>query len=216
MKRKITGGLYLVIDPSLGLNALLPKIEKAIAGGVDVLQVWNNWANHQDKFAMINAVCSLANVHDIPVVINEEWELIRTTPLDGVHFDTIPSDLNAIRQIIARPFLCGITCGNDLTRVQWAAKNGLDYISFCSMFPSSSAGVCEIVKKETVQQARTITSIPIFLAGGITLENINQLIDTGMDGVALISAILKANDPLSTAKLFKEKLKTTNNEPLIN
>lgn len=214
MKRNIYGGLYLVVNPDMEENKLMPKIEKAIQGGIDVVQVWNNWKDGQDKEGVIKAICSLAHPRHLPVIINEEWELLLRTPLDGVHFDSITTDLNTIRQKIDRPFLCGITCGNDLSRVQWAEENGLTYISFCSLFPSPSAGVCEIVKKETVQQARQLTSLPIFLAGGITLDNVEELTDTGMNGIALISAIMKGDDPLLVTQAFKNKLKKSNHEAI--
>lgn len=214
-KRNIKGGLYLVIDPCLGLDAILPKLQKAIEGGIDVLQIWNNWNSHQNKQELLDSICSIAHANDIPVIINGEWELMMTTALDGVHFDDIPSNFKAMQEVIGKPFICGITCGNDLSRVHWAEENQLDYISFCSMFPSVSAGVCEIVRKEAVQQARQITSISIFLAGGITLENVNELADTGMDGIALISAIMKAGDPQKATQAFKNKLKTIKNNAAV-
>ncbi|MGZ3860996.1 MAG: thiamine phosphate synthase [Flavisolibacter sp.] len=207
MKRNIKGGLYLVVDPVIELNELLPRMEKAIQGGIDVIQVWNNWRKGQDKAQIVEAICTIVHRHDIPVIINEEWELMLSTPVDGVHFDAIPTDLNTIRQKIGRAFLCGLTCGNDLSRVQWAEENRMTYISFCSLFPSPSAGVCEIVKKETVQQARQLTALPIFLAGGITLYNVEELTDIGMNGIALISAIIKADDPQLATEAFKNKLK---------
>jgi thiamine-phosphate pyrophosphorylase len=137
-----------------------------------------------------------------------------TTGVDGVHFDAVPADLDQIRKKTGKPFLCGLTCGNDLSRVQWAEENCLSYISFCSLFPSPSAGVCEIVRKETVRQARQLTAMPIFLAGGITLENIDELHDTGMNGIALISAIMKADDPQTAAKAFKNKLNKSYHETI--
>lgn len=217
--RKINGGLYLVVDPAMGLEFILPKIKQAIAGGVDVLQVWNNWSDGQNKPEIINAICNIAHSSNIPVLINEEWQLLSTTELDGVHFDNVPTDLNAIRQTIAKPFIIGITCGNDLNRIKWADDNRLDYISFCSMFPSPSAGVCEIVKKETVIHARQLTSLPIFVAGGITLNNIEALEGASINGIALISGILKADDAHATTKEFKEKLatlKASNNETIVD
>lgn len=214
LTKKISGGLYLVVDPSLGMEKILPALQQAISGGIDVLQIWNNWNNGQDKQEVINAICSLANAANIPVIINEEWELLVDSPLDGVHFDNPPQNLHHIRETIGRKFICGITCGNDLSRVTWADKNNLDYISFCSLFPSASAGVCEIVRKETVQEARQITELPIFLAGGITTDNINELTGTGMNGIAVISAIMKAGDPLRVTESFKNKLKTINNETI--
>lgn len=206
-ERKIEGGLYLVVDPSLALDVLLEKVRKAIAGGISILQIWNNWSPQQDKVAVVHAICGVAHAKNVPVLINEEWELLNTTELGGVHFDALPEDLDKIRKAVQRPFLCGITCGNDLLKIEWANKNRCDYVSFCSMFPSASAGVCEIVTKQTVQQARQMTSLPIFLAGGITLDNIQELSGTGMNGIALISGILKADDPRQAAETFNEKLK---------
>jgi thiamine-phosphate pyrophosphorylase len=206
MNRSIKGGLYLVVDPVMESNRLLQAVEKAIHGGIDVLQVWNNWRDGQNKAQLVEAICTLAHGHDLPVIINEEWELMLSTPVDGVHFDSIPPDINMIRQKVGRPVLCGLTCGNDLSRVQWAEENALTYISFCSLFPSPSAGVCEIVKKETVREARLRTSLPIFLAGGITLDNVEELADTGMNGIALISAVMKAPDPQWVAQAFKNKM----------
>jgi thiamine-phosphate pyrophosphorylase len=217
--RKINGGLYLVVDLALQLEFILPKIKQAIAGGIDVLQVWNNWSDGQNKQNIINAICNIAHASNIPVLINEEWQLLQTTQLDGVHFDNVPTDIKAIRQTIAKPFVIGITCGNNLNRIKWANDNRLDYISFCSMFPSPSAGVCEIVKKETVIQARQLTSLPIFVAGGITLNNIEELEDISINGIALISGIMKADDAHATAKNFKEKLatlKVSSNETIAN
>lgn len=206
--RTIRKGVYLVVDPAPGLDYLLPRVARALAGGVAVVQVWNHWAEGQDRPALIDALCGLAHRHGVPVLVNEEWPLLKTTALDGVHFDSIPGSLPSIRAAVGRPLLVGITCGNDLGRIEWAAANGLDYISFCSMFPSPSAGACEIVSKETVRQARKLTALPIFVAGGITLENLEELAGTGLDGVALISAILNADDPQGATAAFQQKLNT--------
>ncbi len=135
-KKKIKGGVYVVIDPALGIDCIIPVIKKVIEGGADVLQLWNSWKSDQNKDEFIEAICRVAHAANIPVLINEEWELLKTTELDGVHFDTIPANFEAIRQDIERPFICGVTCGNNLTLIKWATDNGPDYISFCAMFPS--------------------------------------------------------------------------------
>ena len=206
MNRRIKGGVYLVVDPSQEITILLPIIRKAISGGADVLQIWNHWNDNQDKQQVTAAICAVAHAYDIPVVINEDWKLLLSTKLDGVHFDEPPGDPGAIRSSVGRPFLCGITCGNDMSRIKWANENLVDYISFCSMFPSATAESCELVQRETVLQARQLTSLPIFLAGGINEENITGLLDTGMNGVAIISAITKADDPESATRKFKHYL----------
>ena len=158
--KELKGGLYLVVDPAMEENTLLINVSKALEGGVDVLQIWNNWSGVQNKSAVIAAICSLAHQHNVPVIINEEWELLMHSNIDGVHFDNPPEDLSIIRTRIGRDFISGITCGNDLGRIKWATDNGFSYISFCSMFPSPLAGVCEIVKPETVTRARQMTTLP--------------------------------------------------------
>lgn len=74
------------------------------------------------------------------------------------------------------------------------------------MFPSKSAGECELVSAETVRAARKMTGLPIFLAGGISLQNVETLKDTGMNGVAVISSVLNAEDPRQTVTRFRMKL----------
>lgn len=208
--RRIEGGIYLVVDPSMNEQILLEKIAEAIQGGVDVIQIWNHWNEDVDKHKLVDAICSLAHKQNIPVLINEDWTLLKNTRLDGVHFDTIPNDINCIREEIDRTIYCGITCGNDLATVEWANEHKLDYISFCSMFPSSSAGVCEIVSIDAVKKAKAITTMPIFLAGGISLDNMKDLKDTQANGIAVISAIMKADDAAQKTKQFKQQLTLLN------
>ncbi|WP_161888591.1 thiamine phosphate synthase [Pontibacter russatus] len=210
----ITGGVYLVLDPGMDTPTLLHKLKEALKGGVRVLQIWNNWPasfDLADKAYLIRAVLAVASAYKVPLLINEEWELLKTTGLAGVHFDNIPTDYETIKAEINRDFICGITCGNDLQVVRWAEQNQLDYISFCAMFPSTSAGSCEIVTPETVKQARELTHIPFFLSGGITTENMKTLQDLDFAGVAVISGILNDASPQMSAAAYIQtlhKLKT--------
>ena len=210
----IYGGVYLVLDPGMDIPTLLHKLKEALKGGVRVLQIWNNWPdsfNLTAKQYLIQAILEVAAPYKVPVLVNEAWELLKITGLAGVHFDEIPADYDAIKAEINRDFICGITCSNDLEVVRWAEQNQLDYISFCAMFPSTSAGSCEIVNPETVKQARKLTHIPFFLSGGITTENMEALQDLDFAGVAVISGILNAASPQMSAATYLQilhKLKT--------
>jgi thiamine-phosphate pyrophosphorylase len=140
----------------------------------------------------------------VPVIINNEWKLLNSLPLDGVHFDEIPSNYDYIKQSIEKEFLAGITCNNDLSVIEWAESNQLNYISFCSVFPSITSNSCELVSFDSIQQARQITSLPIFLAGGIQLNNMQDLRELHYDGIAL------AEDPAQVTKKYLELLKNKN------
>ena len=197
-------GLYLVVDPSL--PEVLPKLEQAIKGGVNILQIWDHWQHGQKKEEFIHRACDLAHESGVPVLIHETWEWLKHTPADGIHFDEIPENWDAIRKDINRPLISGLTCGNDLDKVRWANEQQFSYISFCAMFPSVSAGSCEIVRPETVLRAREITSMPIFVSGGINHQNLDQVLELGVDGVAVISGILKSRDPFKAANEYQRHL----------
>lgn len=210
MKDKmITRGVYLVLNPSMDKPKLLHKLKEALEGGVRMVQVWNNWPasfSLSDKQDLIRTILHITSAYKVPLLINEEWELLKDTELAGVHFDKIPEDYEAIKFEIKRAFICGITCSNDLEVIHWAGQNQLDYISFCAMFPSISAGSCEIVRPETVKKAREITQIPFFLSGGITTENMVALKELDFAGVAVISGILNAASPQKSASAYTHAL----------
>src|SRR6185369_6565581 len=98
------------------------------------------------------------------------------------------------------------TCNNDLAIVDWAMKQKLDYISFCSVFPSSTSNSCDLVSFDTIRRAREITSLPIFLAGGISPDNMKRLRELDFDGVAVISGIMNQDDPAQAAKKYLTEL----------
>lgn len=212
MKAEKLHGLYLVADPAVKQNILLEKIQQALEGGVGILQLWNHWPEdmrHSQKKKLIDAVVKTAKAFDVPVLINDEWELLADTSLHGVHFDTVPENVQTIRERIGREVLVGVTCSNDLEMVKRADRQGVDYISFCAMFPSPSAGSCEIVHPDTVRRARKYTSLPLFVSGGITPDNLRELDDLDIDGVAVISGILNADEPGKTAAKYHQVLERT-------
>jgi thiamine-phosphate pyrophosphorylase len=202
--KKINGGLYLVLDPMPGLAVVLPKVKAALEGGIDVIQLWNRWNKQEDPNEFILSICKLAHDYNVPVLINENWEWLQSYPLDGVHFDTIPENIRHIKNAIDHPIIMGITCGNNEDQIRWAIENKMDYISFCSMFPSSTSNSCGLVNPEIIQATREQTSMPIFAAGGITFENASLVLNLGVNGIAIINAIMNSTDPKSATQKFKQ------------
>ncbi|WDF57372.1 thiamine phosphate synthase [Mucilaginibacter sp. KACC 22063] len=207
-KQMITGGVYLVIDPGMESSLLLSKLSDALKGGLQAVQIWDHWLTGADKKLFIHAVAKLCSVYNVPLLIDNNWQLMMESPeLDGVHFDGIPEDYDLIRNKVEKDFIAGITCSGDLDIVKWANEKRLNYVSFCAMFPSPSAGSCDIVMPSTVRQAKTMTDLPLFVSGGITPENtadLRKLIT--FDGVAVISGIMTADDPYLKVKQYKNAL----------
>jgi thiamine-phosphate pyrophosphorylase len=209
MKYKNINGIYLVVDPAMKQSKLLDKVEQALEGCVDILQIWNHWPDgmsEYDKEQLVTHIIEMADKYDVPVLVNEDWELLTNTRAHGVHFDSIPNNIDKIRQKVDRGFISGVTCSNDLEVVKWAETHDFNYVSFCAMFPSPSVGSCEIVKPETVRKARELTDMPLFLSGGITPERIAELDGLAFNGVAVISGILKDDEPQERTLNYQQAL----------
>lgn len=194
-RHHISSGIYVVIDPSMEPAVLYDKLDSVLKERVAAVQIWDNFDENEDVMTLIVALCRRCHDKGVPILINNRWQYLRETPLDGVHFDTIPTDYEGIREGIDRPFLCGITCTNGMEPILWAKDNGLDYISFCSMFPSNTAASCELVSHDTVRKARRLYDGPIFLAGGIKPHNMGQLQDLPYTGLAVISGVMNSEAP---------------------
>lgn len=206
-KRKIKPGVYLVVDPSLDETILIEKLREVLQEQVVAVQLWDNFPPHKDSLDLIQKVTELCHQKDVPVLINNKWELLHHTTLDGVHFDAIPDNFERIRKELGREIISGLTCNNDLSYLHWANDNRIDYVSFCSIFPSRTSNSCELVNFETIQEAKKITSMPVFLAGGINPENLPELKCLSFDGIAVISGIMSSDKPGEVIKKFLSQLK---------
>jgi thiamine-phosphate pyrophosphorylase len=204
MKKTIQKGIYLVVDASMDEGVLLSKIRRVIDGKIVAVQIWDNFTEDGNKKGIVKEITALCHQQNVPVLINNQWELLLNTDLDGVHFDAVPENFNQIRTAIGKERITGITCGNDLSIVKWAGENGLDYISFCSIFPSSTANSCELVSFDTIKAARTVTSLPIFLAGGIKPGNVHLLNELDYSGIAVVSGIMSADNPNEAIEIYHQ------------
>ena len=202
-------GIYLVMDPKGAKEILLQKLKAALEGGISILQVWNHWhgdVTQHEKKTFIEEVKLRCDQFDVPVLMHDDWKLALESNLSGVHFDEAPNDFDEVKKALESMHI-GLTVGNDLEKIAWAEKHQLSYSSFCAMFPSSSVDTCEIVDAKTVLEAQKITTLPIFLSGGITAQNLKKLSAISFSGVAIISGILNSADPKRSTIEYQEELK---------
>ncbi len=197
-------GLYLVVP----VGTPLERVKAALKGGVDLLQLWRpRTVPEAEAVRWGRDVRALIRRFDVPLLVHEDVELARALAADGVHLDGEAPLPRAVREALGGGAIVGYTCGRELSKAEWAERVGADYISFCAVFPSPSAGdACELVPLETVREAKRRLTIPVFASGGITPETVPRVRQTGVDGVAVISAILEAPDPEAAARALKAQL----------
>lgn len=206
-KQTIESGIYLIIDPSMDEEILLDKLNQIVKEQIAAIQIWDHFNENQNIEELLLKIYEITSSNNIPLIINNRWEYLKQIPLDGIHFDEIPENINQIEKEINRDFIIGITCNNELSIIEYAEENQFDYISFCSMFPSKTANSCELVNFETVQKAKSIFTGKLFLAGGIDLNNIKNLDELNYDGIAVVSGIMSAKNPSETIKNYHQKIK---------
>lgn len=183
---------------------LLDVVEKALRGGVDMLQLWATGQKESKPLELAKKLLDLANGYNAPLIINNDIQLAKEVEAHGVHMDrynVVPAD---VRKALGEQSVIGYTVGNDLERVKWAETVGADYVSFCAVFPTTSVTQCEVIPLNTVRLAKSLTHLPVFASGGINLSNAHLVLETGADGIAVISSILKAQNPEKAAESFKE------------
>jgi thiamine-phosphate pyrophosphorylase len=195
--------LYLIVDPSIPQQKLLAIVKRALKGGVDILQLWSSSESTCQMTEIALSLLNLSNQGHVPLIINNNLQLAKEIGAHGVHMDQYDVTPLEIRKFLGKESIVGYTLGNDLERLKWAENVGADYVSFCAVFPTSSVSQCEIVPLESITLAKSMAKIPVFASGGINLDNVCSVLEAGADGIAVISAILKARDPEQVAKSFK-------------
>lgn len=203
-RRKIESGVYLVVDLSYGADRVVDVAQRSMEGGLDVLQLWASWKDSTRAIDTGKRLARLADKYSIPFVVNEDLDVAMKIGADGVHIDGTEPSPSKIRETLGEDCIVGVTCSTSMDKVLWAARENVDYISFCSMYQSSSVAKCDIVPLQMITEARKRTSVPIFASGGINMSNAHEIIDAGGDGVATISGIMKSNDPKLTTQQLKE------------
>lgn len=193
----------MVVAPILPADKLLIDVEKALKGGVDIVQFTPD-RQSLETLETAKDLSKLTRQFNVPLLINSRLPLAREIKADGLHFDGYGIEPEEAKRIIGRRCKVGYTLGNDLKRLEWAETVEADYVSFCSIFPTTSTNQCDIVPIGTVKAAKSRTALSVFAAGGIGPKNAHLVLEAGADGIVVTSAILKAKNPEKAAKSLKE------------
>jgi thiamine-phosphate pyrophosphorylase len=179
-----------------------------IAGGVDIIQVRAKDRSHTDRVALALKVVSAAFQYKVPVIINDDIEAAFEAGADGVHLGqedwaAIPREERADR--LASMRIVGLST-HSLEQALAAERDGADYIGVGPVFPTATKPGVKPVGVELVREFAARVKTPFFAIGGITLDNIGEVLDAGATRVGVVSAILKASDKTEAATAFKKRL----------
>jgi len=197
--------LYFVTNQDTYLNRDLCSITKeTILGGATIVQYREKSKSYEQMKKECLLLKALCDEYDIKLIINDHVELAKEINAHGVHIGQDDESFIKTRDIIGIDKIIGVSVFNE-TQALAAQKQGADYLGVGAMFETNSKNDAKHVTLDTLKTITQEVSIPVVAIGGITLDNIEKLENTNIDGVALISAIINNKDiKASTETLYKK------------
>ena len=201
-KFQFNKSLYLVTEESVPLDTLLDTIQKAVAGGVDVVQLREKNSDGKIFYEKALAVKQLLHNTGVPLIINDRVDVALAIGADGVHLGQSDLPLPAVKKIIPETMIVGISAAT-LEEALEAEKNGADYIGVGALFSTSSKQDAKVLPEGMFDRICQQVSIPVIAIGGLTAERLQSLSNSSISGAAVVSAIMKAVNPEQAARELK-------------
>jgi len=197
--------LYLVTDDQQDLKTLVHVVEEAVAGGVTMVQVREKGNDIQSFIKRAQAVKAILQGSDVALIINDRVDVALAVDADGVHLGQSDMPAAIARRLIGPDKLLGLSVETEQQLIE-ANSLPLDYIGLSAIYSTPTK---TNIKKQWgllgLYGALKKTHLPIVAIGGINQGNLDQIIKTGVDGVALVSAICHAENPkVAAAELLKQ------------
>ena len=196
-------GLYIILDPSVCPDRSLADVLKAAAtAGVRLFQYRDKSASMKEAYAEALLLRKVALDLGVTFIVNDRCDLALAVDADGVHLGQGDLPLDLARKVMGPDKLIGISTHNP-DQVREATAGKPDYLGFGPIFkPGSKQDHDPVVGLEGLRAMRRLTSLPVFAIGGIQIEQAGEVMRAGANGVAVISAILKAPDISHAVKAF--------------
>ena len=182
--------LYLVTDRMLmSTKTLGEAVEQAVIGGCTMVQLREKEILSLDFYVLASEMKKITDRYGIPLIINDRIDIAMAVGAAGVHIGQkdIPADI--ARKVIGKDMLLGVSAVSAAEAVN-AAKAGADYLGVGAMFPTGTKPDAGFVSMEELGRIRKAVDIPIVVIGGISKENAILFQPMGIDGLAVVSAVI--------------------------
>lgn len=198
--------LYAVTDRSWveDGDSLYNQCEKAIKGGITLLQLREKHLSDDDFVKEGLEIKELCHKNNIKLIINDNLEVMKRVDADGIHIGQEDGNIRAIREAIGPDKILGVSVQTVQETIS-AVYDGADYLGIGAIFRTSTKLDAVEVTPETLNEITKISPIPTCGIGGVGVNNIVALTKSGLNGVAIVSAIFGSDDIVKSTKELKEK-----------
>lgn len=200
MKPEIDYTLYLCTNRELmTTDTIEESVELAIKGGVTVVQLREKDCTSREFYELAKGVKAITDAYEIPLIINDRLDIALAVGADGVHLGQTDLPVAVARDILGADKIIGVTA-NTLEKAKEAWKAGADYLGVGDVFGTTTKANTKHVSLEYLKKIKESVEIPVVGIGGVNVENIALLRDTGIDGAAVISAVIGQKDITAAAE----------------
>jgi len=191
--------LYLVTDKSDDVEKFLKTIEEAIKGGVSVVQIREKTAETLDFYNLALKVKEITSKYNVPLIINDRVDVALAIDADGVHVGQSDMPCDVTRKLVGPNKIVGVSAAT-IDEAKKAENDGADYIGTGAVFPTSTKDDAPKITKKELKEVVDSINIPVVAIGGITIDNASELLDTGIAGLSVVSAIMSSDDPKKSSE----------------
>lgn len=186
--------LYAVTDRAwLNGETLYEQVEKALKGGVTCVQIREKEMSHEDFLKEAVEINELCKKYSVPLIINDDVQAAVECGADGIHVGQEDMKVEDVRKIVGDNMIIGVSVIN-AEQAKKAVEGGADYLGAGAVFPTSTKLDADYMTSRELKEVCALSDVPVVAIGGINKNNITELKGSGIDGVALVSAIFASKD----------------------
>lgn len=203
MKPKIDYSIYLVTDRDLmSTKTLEEAVEQSIIGGCTLIQLREKDCSSRDFYDTAVKVKAITDKYNVPLLINDRLDIALAVDAAGVHVGQSDLPVSVVRKIIGDDKIIGISAGN-LEDALKGQQDGADYLGVGAMYATGTKKDAKSTSMEELKKIRENVSLPIVVIGGINKDRVKDFYGIGIDGLAIVSAIIAQKDIAEAAREFK-------------
>ena len=198
--------LYLVTNRYQdSLESFLKKVETACRSGVTIVQLREKNLTTNQYYQLAKEVKEITDAYQVPLIIDDRLDVCLAVDAAGLHIGDDELPVSVARQVLGPDKILGVTA-KTVKRALEAEESGADYLGTGAIFPTTTKENAPITLISTLKTICQRVAIPVVAIGGLTSENIDQLIDTGIAGVAVVRDLMQAEDIEAKTQAFLTKL----------
>jgi thiamine-phosphate pyrophosphorylase len=197
--------LCVLITESLCKRPWLETAQLALEGGADCLQLREKSLDSGELLRRAEQLVQLCHAKGALCIINDRPDVAALSRADGVHVGQSDFPARLVRQLVGNAFMVGVST-HDVAQAKQAVLDGADYIGVGPIFPSETKPRDSVLGTDFAKLASRELRIPAVAISGITAENVDEVLATGLKAVAVTQAVTAADDPRAAAARLKAKL----------